>query len=114
MCALFDFWPHTHARTLLYAALLYTATEYGLDQVGFDTVPDKLGLPRKEIYTQMTAAATAAALYRLPQMVIRRSATGVAIVGASALLAAGAVAGLGIVGSTVDPNNNLLPFSWDN
>ena len=93
--------------------MLYTCSEFGLDFIGFDTYPDMLGLERREIYTQIGAAASAAALYRVPQMVMRRNLTGVAIVGASALLGAGLVAGLGTIGSTVDPQGNMIPFNWE-
>lgn len=95
------------------AALLYTSTEYGLDYFDFDMVPDMFDMRRREIYTQMTAAGCTAALYRLPQLVIRRNATGVAIVGVSALLGAGVVAGMGAIGSAIDKDKRFWPVNWE-
>ncbi|CAE7690483.1 tim23 [Symbiodinium sp. KB8] len=94
-------------------ALLYSATEWGLDYIDFDMAPDAFDMRRREIYTQMAAAAITAGTFRLPQLVARRNLTGVAIVGVSALMGAGLVAGLGAVGSAVDKKKTFIPVNWE-
>lgn len=50
----------------LTTAMIYSGCEWILDKYEFDTAPDYLGLKRREIYTQMTAAAMTGMIYRLP------------------------------------------------
>lgn len=80
-------------NTLGTLALLFTASEWVLEQTSFDTVPDMFGLKRDELYTTAAAGAMTGAIYRLPALTARKDVTGLAIMLVAAGLGAAAAAG---------------------
>eukprot|EP01138_Halocafeteria_seosinensis_P012660 gb/GECG01012936.1/.p1 GENE.gb/GECG01012936.1/~~gb/GECG01012936.1/.p1 ORF type:complete len:270 (+),score=31.76 gb/GECG01012936.1/:1-810(+) len=102
----------TMGNTLGTLAMLYTGSEWVLDQFEFDTFPDYVGLKRREIYTQMAAAAMTGMIYRLPAFTSRRNARGLAVMLSAGAVGASTIALTATVGSIVDRSQRFVPFTF--